>query len=210
MDEDKTPVEEELVLRVVNAGRRQRLRRFALLATTLLVAGGLAAGAIAIFAGAPRGPGATADGKDTPRVPPPGTTQVVSDRAQIYAAALEHAGMSRETRHPLLVRTHICTTVAQAPAGQECDDGIIPPDVQQAVVTSLGDAVRFADDPPFPRDPGDSTIVVFGELVLTGDQAELGMEYGCGPLCGQGSTLLLDRSDGAWTVTGASGSGWIS
>jgi hypothetical protein len=41
-------------------------------------------------------------------------------------------------------------------------------------------------------------------------RATLGIEMFCGPLCGDGKTLVLARTDDGWRVTGTTGPEWIS
>jgi hypothetical protein len=208
MDEDQVVVEEELVLRVVNAGRRRRNRRIALIATTVLVAAGLVAGVIAVFATAPRENGARADAAGSSRVVHPGTPQPVSDQAQIYAAALREASPSGAD---IYVRALTCDSAAQRPASDDCVDARIPDQVQQELDALVASDLSFVEGNVTPVGVDDPPLVIFGALEQSGATAKLGFEFMCGPLCGQGETLVLtEQPDGRWQVTGREGPAWIS
>jgi len=209
MDEDQAVVEEELVLRVVNAGRRQRLRRLALTATIAVVAGGLIAGAIALFANAPQRSAPTADEqRDTKVVVHPGTPQPVSDQAQIYAAALREVSPGTTD---VYIRIHTCDSAARFPASDDCLDARLPDDVQRDLDALVPANVSFVEQRVNPVEVDDPPLVIFGALEESGSTAKLGYELMCGPLCGQGETLLLTRqADGRWQVTGREGPSWIS
>jgi hypothetical protein len=129
--------------------------------------------------------------------------------ASIYAAAL--AG---PRPHPLArrvwVASTICRSIPTTPKAAACADGLIPSAVQRRVETLLGPRLRFASKPPVPRRPGDAPVVEFGRLDVRGDQAWLGVETLCGPLCGEGQTLVLRLRGGYWRVTGSVGPRWVS
>jgi hypothetical protein len=201
-DIDESDAGEELADRVVSQVRRRRTRR-----RVVTVAAVAAVVAVALLfhsggGGAPAASGGS-DAVHTTRSAPS-----VSERAQIYVAALSrnlHPGVARV---PIYVHIHVCRSVASAPAG--CDDGGIPVDVQREVTAMLGDAVRFIPQAPNPQGVEDPAVITFGELAVAGDHATLGMQTLCGPLCGQGQTLVLAKAQGTWRVTGTTGPEWIS
>jgi hypothetical protein len=184
----------ELAGRAMSAAHRRRLRRFAWLGSAGVVLACAATVTLLLDSGASDGTGGSDD---------------VSDRAEIYAAALVHGGYGEPGAGPSrVIRIAICETVDQQPAGEDCNDGQIPIEVQRQVC-SLVD-VQFVEHIASPQRPGDSAIIVFGALSVQDDHAMLGMEYLCGPLCGQGQTLILAKTDGTWRVTGTTGPAWIS
>jgi hypothetical protein len=131
------------------------------------------------------------------------------DIAQIYAAALVGGPSSSKSPVRIYVRDHVCTAVPTNP-GVQCDDRPISAEVQRSVRKLLGNKVEFVAHTQAPRRQGVSAVIVFGALTVTGAHATLGMEVLCGPLCGQGETLVLTRRDGRWRVTGTTGPEWIS
>jgi hypothetical protein len=91
-----------------------------------------------------------------------------------------------------------------------CAGHAIPAGVQAQVRELLGPQVRFVDAPPDPDRLGDPSVVTFGRLEVRGAEAQLGMQVLCGPMCGQGTLLVLRQRSGHWQVTGTTGPRWIS
>jgi hypothetical protein len=141
----------------------------------------------------------------------PGTSMAVtsSERGAIYAAAIGGGRTPEPVRAQIFVRDHTCGSVPLR-RGVPCSDTPIPVDVQRMVRKLLGTRVQFSDHPPNPSGSGDPTVIVFGDLRVTGHRATLGMELLCGPLRGNGRTLVLTRRAGQWQVTGSTGPEWIS
>jgi hypothetical protein len=201
-DIDESDAGEELADRVVSRVGRRRTRRRVV--TGVAVAAVVAVALLFLSGGG--GAPAASGGSDV--VPTTRSAPSVSERAQIYVAALSrnlHPGVARV---PIYVHSHVSRSVATAPAG--CDDGGIPVDVQREVTAMLGDAVRFIPQAPNPQGVEDPAVITFGELVVAGDHATLGTQTLCGPLCGQGQTLVLAKAQGTWRVTGTAGPEWIS
>ncbi len=205
-------LDEELADRVVAAGRRRRVRRWAVAVAVALAAGGAVAVVGQVMAG--DGPGPAAAQRTGPAIDPAGGASgaavdpagsAISMRAEIYAAVLTHAAGARA---PVFVRDHVCTTVANAPA--DCDSGPIPAAVQRQVNSLAGGHIHFVRNVRAPEGIHDPALVVLGDLVVTGSRATLGIETLCGPLCGQGQTFVLAQRHGRWQVTGTTGPSWIS
>lgn len=134
-------------------------------------------------------------------------------QAQIYAAALSGAARPRRLPRPMWVDSRVCAAVPltlPTRSRTTCADGVIPATVRREVVAVLGARLRFALQPPVPRGPGDPPVVQFGRMVVRGDRARLGVETRCGPVCGEGETLLLGRQDGRWQVLRSVGPRWVS
>jgi hypothetical protein len=205
-------LDEALADRVVAAGRRRQRQRWAVAAAVTLAIGAAVAIPGLVASGehtggtvAQRGGPAVdpAGGASGPAVDPAGPG--VSVQAQIYAAALTNDGGPRAR---LLVRDHICTSVPRAPA--DCDSGPIPVAVQREVTALAGGHIHFVRNARAPEGNGEPALIVFGDLVVTGSRATLGMETLCGPLCGQGQTFVLAERQGQWRVTGMTGPSWIN
>lgn len=195
---------DDIAARVVAAARRNRLRRRLV---TLAIAAAVAAGAILLAVQlVPDDEHASAADKNATV---PVAVQGKSSRADIYAAALSGGARTRPLRNLVFVRDHICGDIPHEP-GTACSGAAIPDGVQDAVTSVLGPEVRFLTTPPAPVELGDPTVVTFGTLRVRGSTAHLGMETQCGPLCGEGETLLLELHGGHWAVVGATGPRWIS
>jgi hypothetical protein len=131
---------------------------------------------------------------------------VLVERAEIYAAAL--AGLAGPGRR-VQVRGRVCAGDATGPVAA-CTGEPIPAAVAHEVSRLVRGGVRFVEQPRRPYRPGDPPVVTFGPLDIAGPRASLRRELLCGPLCGQGETLVLRRIDGRWRVTGTQGPEWVS
>jgi hypothetical protein len=78
------------------------------------------------------------------------------------------------------------------------------------VSRQVGSAVRFVSRPPVALPPGRSRLAVLGRAQLAGSRATVPVTVLCGPMCGEGETLVLTRSGGQWRVTGRSGPDWVT
>jgi hypothetical protein len=208
---DRPPADMDLAERAIAAAQRRRTRRTVIVGAGLLAA--FTAVAIPVLSGLSTGNGAEADPTrpvDASRYVPTHTVAApASARARIYAAALTNGPHPQRIDAPLYVRDQVCATVVTKP-GAPCDDAAIPVAVQREVSRLVGPTVRFAANPRVPLDAGDRAVIVFGRLTIKGDGATLGIEVLCGPLCGQGQTLVLSERVGQWRVTGTTGAEWIS
>lgn len=83
----------------------------------------------------------------------------------------------------------------------------LPEPTRSAIERATGARVHFG---PPPSATQQSPVVVLGVVRVRGAHAEVQRDYLCGPLCGSGWTVQLDRRDGSWKVTGRSGPAWVS
>lgn len=199
--------EEVLADRVVAAGRRRRRRR------STVIVGGLLAAAIAVAVPML----VVASGRVTADVAAAGTnaparaggaSSPVSDRAAIYAAALR-AHWAPSTPSAAFVRDQVCTTVISKPMSQ-CADSPIPMSVRREVARLLPFPVHFLAQRWGPQTGQVTSLIVFGTMSVAGDRATLAIEIFCGPMCGEGKTLVLARTNEIWRVTGTTGREWIT
>lgn len=91
--------------------------------------------------------------------------------------------------------------------------------VRADLVAGLGDLgpVHFASSPKagaVTSKPGDEHVLVIAgpieRIGADGTTVHVGLSKTCGPMCGSGGTDVLQKQDGQWVVTGATGSGWIN
>lgn len=109
-------------------------------------------------------------------------------------------------------RTYVLdsTVCSQALGLPPCPPAPIPRSVQDAVVAALGPRVIFTDHPPGHLSPASQIVVTLGAPAIEDDHATVSVESNCGPLCGLGQILVLDKRDGSWIRTGTTGPSWIS
>jgi hypothetical protein len=171
--------------------------------------------------GCARAPSAAGDGS---AASDPSPTTVVSggadDRLAIYATMIrELAGAEGPSWDRVFVVTDICANAAGAADPGRCADVLSPTD-QQALIDALprlSDHLRFVDDPTtlytdaWFDGTGPSTVVIrVGPVVRTSAGVTVGASYGCGGLCGSGTTYQLESTPDGWTVTGTNGVTWIA
>jgi hypothetical protein len=144
-----------------------------------------------------------------PSVRPAASAPSAPTQASVYAAVLTGPRRQGIVR-PVWVASSICRSIPTTPKAATCADAAIPPAVQRKVEELLGPQLRFTASPPLPRHPGDAPVVEFGRLDVRGDWARLGIETFCGPVCGEGQTLVLRLRGGHWRVTGSVGPRWVS
>ncbi len=199
-------VHDEIADDVVRSVKRRRRRRALLGAAVVGVVGAAVATAVVVGSGGNEEP-AAADGTTAA-----GGSHVygasTATRAAIYTAALAGGPDPQPLHGRVYVRNRVCIAVAGR-LRNSCDGHRISSAVQAAVTDRLGPQVQFVDSPPDPDQLGDPSVVTFGRLEVHGTGAQLGMQVLCGPLCGQGTLLVLRFRDGHWQVTGTTGPRWI-
>jgi hypothetical protein len=93
------------------------------------------------------------------------------------------------------------------------------PALRADLEAGLGDLgpVHFAPSPKavaVSSKPGEEHVLVIAgpieKVAGDGTTVHVGLSKTCGPMCGSGGTDILQKRDGQWVVTGATGSGWIS
>jgi hypothetical protein len=119
----------------------------------------------------------------------------------------------------IVIVSKLCANAGGAEGPKGCDDALTVAE-QDDLAQRLGDLgvkVTFLEDPtPLYDDAGwmtgASEIVVLrlGTITDHGAGVEVGGSYGCGGLCGGGTTYLLEEKTGTWEVTGTTGVSWIA
>lgn len=139
-------------------------------------------------------------------------------RVDIYASVIEElVGAERLDWR----RVYVVTTLCDDPADPKVDPGacgdVLSEAEQRALVGLLEiDRVRFVDDPAdlyddrWMRGPPRDVVVMLGPIVDRGEAVRVGGSYGCGGLCGSGTTYVLERKAGVWSVVGRRGPMWIA
>ena len=204
--------ESELADSAVRGGRRIRIRRWAVAASASVLLGG-SAGAAVVLLTAPTSPLAPTVSPAMESAAPAGgaigaRSEALSTEAAIYEAALRDGpAPAAGDRYVESVRCR-----GTKPGLEPCDLQPIPQSVQDEVRAALPD-VRFVTRAETAGLHG-GVLVRFGRITYSdgaATRAYLPVDVYCGPLCGEGTTLVLTRqANGTWAVTGRAGTSWIS
>lgn len=141
-------------------------------------------------------------------------------RIGVYGALIpELVGSEGMQWRRVYVVTSLCRDPASAVA--ESDDGdcndLLSEAEQQALREQIDvEDLRFIDDPtPLYDDdwfqgPPNEVVVTLGPIVERSGDVRVGASYGCGGLCGAGTTYVLEERGERWSVVGTHGSAWIA
>jgi len=149
---------------------------------------------------------------------PQPSTKVDEERLGVYSALItELSGAETGDWDRVYVVTSLCDDAA-APSGPKgCDDSLSAAE-QAALRERLGiDGLRFIEDPTpiYEREgwlagPPSEIVLRLGPIVERGGELRVGASYGCGGLCGSGTTYVLERRGPEWKVVGQRGMMWIA
>jgi hypothetical protein len=149
----------------------------------------------------------------------PAEPQLDETRMGIYESlARELVGTEQIEWKKIVIVSKLCANAGGAETPKGCDDALTAAertDLAQRL-GDLGPPIAFVEDPtPLYDDEWMSgapeTIVLrLGTIADHGAGVEVGGSFGCGGLCGSGSTYLLEERAGSWEVTGTTGSTWIA
>lgn len=158
----------------------------------------------------------TGTGSDGVAAPSPA---VDPRRVGVYATLIDELTRAESAQWR---RVYVVTSLCRDPAALEetsaapCGDVLT--EAEQAALRERlrGEHLRFVDDPtPLYDDdwlqgPPRDVVLTLGPIVERDDEVRVGASYGCGGLCGSGTTYVL-RSDGdVWSVVGQRGPMWIA
>jgi hypothetical protein len=117
----------------------------------------------------------------------------------------------------VVIVTRLCENAGDPAEPKGCEDHLTPAE-QDALRQRLSDidGVEFIEDPT-PLYGGDfisgsshTLVVRLGTISEHGDGVEVGASYGCGGLCGSGTTYLLEEKQSGWEIVGTTGTMWIA
>ena len=149
----------------------------------------------------------------------PAPAAVDETRLGIYeSTAREVLGAEKIEWKKIVIVSRLCENAGEADAPKGCDDELSAAEQEELAqrLADLGPPITFVEDPtPLYDDDwmtGAPEIVVLrlGTIVESGDGVEVGGSYGCGGLCGSGTTYVLEEKAGGWEVTGTTGTAWIA
>lgn len=150
---------------------------------------------------------ACASGQQVGRSAPHPTAAPAPRLASVFVAALGNHPRPPDGGSTLVVDHTVCSRALGVPP---CPPTPIPADVQAEIRAALGPDVRFVPEPPSAVASGKRLVITLGPPHIDGDRATISVEILCGPLCGEGSTLVLHRLGDTWVRTGTEGRSWIS
>jgi hypothetical protein len=119
-------------------------------------------------------------------------------------------------KHVVIV-TRLCDNAGDAAEPKACDDHLTAAE-QDALRQRLSDveSVEFVEDPTplydddFISGRSGMLVVRLGTIAEHGDGVAVGASYGCGGLCGSGTTYLLEEKPSGWKIVGTTGAMWIA
>jgi hypothetical protein len=101
-----------------------------------------------------------------------------------------------------------------------CDDAFTVAEQNDLAqrLDDLGPPITFVEDPTSLYDEAwmtgapETIVLRLGTITDHGAGVEVGGSFGCGGLCGSGTTYLLEETAtaGDWEVTGTTGTAWIA
>ncbi len=114
------------------------------------------------------------------------------------------------------VLTGLCSDAADPMGPEACDDSFSEAE-RAALRERLGiEHLRFIDDPrrstttTWMQGPPHEIVLTLGPIVERAGEIRVGASYGCGGLCGSGSTYVLEERGGDWSVVDQRGPMWIA
>ena len=151
----------------------------------------------------------------------PAELQLDQTRMGIYESlARELVGTEKMEWKKIVIVSELCANAGGAEAPKGCDDAFTADEQTDLAqrLADLGPPVRFVEDPtPLYDDewmsgPPETIVLRLGTISDHGAGVEVGGSFGCGGLCGSGTTYLLEETAtaGDWEVTGTTGVTWIA
>ncbi|HWL89734.1 MAG TPA: hypothetical protein VNP90_00065 [Actinomycetota bacterium] len=149
----------------------------------------------------------------------PAEPQVDQTRMSIYESlAREVVGSENIEWKKIVIVSVLCDNAGGAEVPEGCDDELSAAEQDELALRldDLGAPISFVEDPtPLYDDDwmtGAPQILVLrlGTIAESGNAVEVGGSYGCGGLCGGGTTYVLEERTGGWEITGTKGMTWIA
>jgi hypothetical protein len=151
----------------------------------------------------------------------PAEPQLDQLRMGIYEGLARELVGTEQIEWKKIVISKLCANAGGAEGPKGCDDALTVAE-QGDLAQRLGDLgppVTFVEDPtPLYDDAGwmtgasETVVLRLGTITDHGAGVEVGGSFGCGGLCGGGTTYLLEETAtaGDWEVTGTTGTAWIA
>jgi hypothetical protein len=149
----------------------------------------------------------------------PAEPQIDQTRMGIYESlSRELVGTEEVEWKKIVIVSKLCANAGGAEGPEVCDDSlsVAEQDDLAGRLKDLGPTVTFVEDPtPLYDDEwmtgAPATLVLrLGTITERDAGVEVGGSYGCGGLCGGGTTYLLEEKTDGWEVVGTTGPVWIA
>jgi len=151
----------------------------------------------------------------------PPEPQVDQTRMGVYEGlARELVGTEKVEWKKIVIVSKLCANAGGAEGPKGCDDAFTVAEQNDLAqrLGDLGSPITFIEDPTSLYDdkwmsgPPETLVLRLGTIADQGAGVEVGGSYGCGGLCGGGTTYLLEETAtaGTWEVTGTTGVTWIA
>jgi hypothetical protein len=149
----------------------------------------------------------------------PAEPQLDETRLGIYeSTARELVGAEKIEWKKIVIVSRLCENAGAGDVPKGCDDELSAAEQDELALRldDLGPPISFVEDPTPLYDEGwmtgapETLVLRLGTIVESGDGVEVGGSYGCGGLCGGGTTYVLEEKPSGWEVTGTTGTTWIA
>lgn len=151
----------------------------------------------------------------------PADPQLDQTRLGIYEGTVrELVGAEKIHWKEIVIVSELCENAGGAEGPKGCTDSLTSAEQDDLAgrLADLGPPIRFVEDPTPLYDEdwmsGAPEILVLrlGTISDHGAGVQVGGSYGCGGLCGGGTTYLLEETAtaGRWEVVGTTGTAWIA
>ena len=149
----------------------------------------------------------------------PAEPQLDQTRMGIYESlSRELVGAEKAEWKKIVVVSKLCANAGGAEGPKGCDDSLTLPEQDELAsrLKDLSPTVTFVEDPTPLYDeawmtgPPETLVLRLGTIADRGDGVEVGGSYGCGGLCGGGTTYVLEEKTDGWEVVGTTGPVWIA
>jgi hypothetical protein len=151
----------------------------------------------------------------------PAEPQLDQTRLGIYEGlARELVGTEKIEWKKIVIVSKLCANAGGAEAPTGCDDAFTVAEQNDLAqrLDDLGPPITFVEDPTSLHDEAwmtgapETIVLRLGTITDHGTGVEVGGSFGCGGLCGSGTTYLLEEAAtaGDWEVTGTTGTAWIA
>ena len=151
----------------------------------------------------------------------PAEPQLDQTRMGIYESlSRELLGAEKVEWKKIVIVSKLCANAGGAEGSKGCDDALsaVEQDDLAQRLGDLGPPVTFVEDPTPLYDEAwmtgapETSGLRLGTITDHGAGVEVGGSFGCGGLCGAGTTYLLEETGttGDWEVTGTTGTAWIA
>ena len=151
--------------------------------------------------------------------PAPSVDPIVAARVDIYESlARELVGAEAAEWKRIVIVSKLCENAGSPEQAEGCDDALTADEQDELGrrLEGLAPEISFMADPTSLYDEDwftgvpETIVIRMGTIREQGDGVEVGGSFGCGGLCGSGTTYRLEETSDGWEVVGTRGTSWIA